>query len=181
MAILQELEKYDFNESTGYLSVIFVCIAVSLVFFSLAYVVEGVGWLGDETHSWVGWNWLKGAGIAVVVAGVLAGISLNLLGSNTSRQERERPLFGKLDLNRKKGLIGLASLSVSVVFFFNGIIYRQEAMRWYWAGTGEGINWMLNESSAWFTSSMVMLLIGIGLSAAGWILIALQWKREPQI
>ncbi len=73
--------------------------------------------------------------------------------------------------------MGLASLSVSAVFFFNGIFYRQEAMRWYWAGTGEGIKWMLTQSSAWFTSSMVMLLIGIGLSAAGWILIALQWKR----
>ncbi len=86
MAILQKLEKYDFNDSTGYLSVIFVCIAISLVLFSLAYIVEGVGWLGDETHSWVGWNWLKGAGIAVVVAGVLAGISITLLSSNAGRQ-----------------------------------------------------------------------------------------------
>ena len=177
MPILQELKEYDFNDSTGYLSVIFVCIAVSLVFVSLAYLSEGIGWIGDETHSWVGWNWLKGAGIAVVVAGVLLGIAITLLNSNAGRQERKQPLFGKLDLNGKKGLLGLASLSVSAVFFFNGITYRQEAARWYYAGVAQGINWFFNEASAWTTSAAIMLFIGIALSAAGWILIALEWKR----
>ncbi len=176
MAILDKLEQYDFNDTKGILSVVAVCIAISLVLFSLAYISEGIGWLGDSEHGWVGWNWLRGAGIAIGIAAALGFIAKGWLAKNASNTEKARPLFGKLDLNAQKGLMGLAALSVSTVFFFNGIFYRQEAFRWLWAAQANSISWMFTESSAWFTSSMVMIIIGIVLSAAGWILIALQWK-----
>lgn len=181
MALPKRLERFDFNERRGYLSVVAVCIAVSLAFFSVAYLLEGVGWLGDDTHAWVGWNWLRGSGIAVVIALALFLLARGWLKANALKQEKARPLFGRLDLNARKGLLGLASLSVSGVFFFNGIFYWQEAARWYWAGVETAQSWMLTESSSWYTAAAIMLFIGIALSALGWLCVALQWRRLPRV
>ncbi len=181
MALMGKLEQYDFNDTRGWLSVVAVCIAVSLAFFSIAYLIEGIGWLGDDTYAWVGWNWLRGSGIAIVIALVLLGLARKWLGANARKQEKARPLFGRLDLKGRKGLLGLASLSVSGVFFFNGIFYWQEAARWYWAGVETAQSWMLTESSSWYTAAAIMLFIGIALSAAGWLCVVLQWRRLPRM
>ena len=181
MALPGRLKAYDFNDVKGCLGAAAACIAVSLAFFSVAYLIEGVGWLGDETHGWVGWNWLRGSGIAIVLAFVLLWLARNGLKASALRQPRAGPLFGRLDLNASKGQCGLASLSISSVFFFNGIFYRQEAARWYWAGVETATSWMLAESSSWYAASAIMLFIGIALSAIGWTCIVLQWRRLPKI
>jgi len=63
-------------------------------------------------------------------------------------------------------------------FFFNGGLYRIEAAKWFFAALQPGRAWFLQEASAWVTSSYYMFMIGIFLAAAGWILIAKQWKRS---
>ena len=176
------LEKYDFNHRTGYCSVILISISISLLFFSLGYMFEGVGWLSayveeaNDIYLDVGWNWIRGSGVAFAIALVLFGISAKLLRDNRRLTQRCLPLFGKLDVNQQKGLLGLISLSVAVVFFFNAGLYRIEASKWFYAALGSGRAWFLEEASGWITSSTVMSLIGILLAAVGWILIAKQWK-----
>ena len=181
------LQKFDFNHKTGIFSVIFISIATSLLFFSLAYMFEGLGWLSayeDEEidlYLDVGWNWIRGSGAAFVVALILLVISFVLLKKNRGQAQRKSPLFGKLDLNGKKGLLGLVLISVSAAFFFSGILYRIESANWLYSGIAQGKTWFLEEASAWATSAYVMIMIGIFLSAAGWILIAVQWKKKTKL
>ena len=178
------LQKFDFNHKTGIFSIIFVSIAVSLIFFSLAYMIEGVGWISaydDEAKDFyldVGWNWVRGSGIAFGFTLILLIISIILLIKNRRLSQRNRPLFGKLDLNGGKGILGLIFLAVSFIFFLNGGIYRIETTKWFNAALRSGQTWFLNEASSWATSSFIMILIGILLSAIGWILIAVQWKKH---
>ena len=174
------LRRFDFNHIAGYCGVIPVSIAISSLLFSLAYMFEGVGWLSaDEADSNdlyldVGWNWIRGSGIAFVVALVLFGSSMLLLRKNRHLPGRNSPLFGKLDINQQKGLLGLVFLCVSFVFFFNGGLYRIESERWLYAASRPGQAWFLEEASGWATSSYVMLLIGILLAAAGWMVTSRQ-------
>ncbi len=176
------LEQFDFNHKTGYWSVICVAIAISLLFFSMAYMFEGVGWLSaykDEAKDMyldIGWNWIRGSGAAFLVAVVLISISAKLLNKNRNISNTP-PLFGKLDLNKYKGLLGAIFIPVAFVFFFNGFLYRIEAAKWFYAAR-TGTIWYLNEASAWVTSATVMIIIGILLSAAGFILMAVEWKRQ---
>ena len=178
------LQQFDFNHTTGYWGVIVVSIAISSLFFSLAYMLEGVGWLlaydaeSNDLYLDVGWNWIRGSGVAFVVALVLFGISIRLLRKNRHLPKRRSPLFGKLDINQMKGLLGLVFLSVAVVFFFNGGLYRIEAEKWFYSASRPGQAWFPEEASDWVTSSYVMLLIGILMATAGWILIAMQWKAK---
>ena len=178
------LRRFDFNHITGYCGVILASIAISSLFFSLAYMFEGIGWLSaddaesNDLYLDVGWSWIRGSGVAFVVALVLFGISILLLRKNRHLPRRRSPLFGKLDINQEKGLLGLVSLCVAFVFFFNGGLYRIEAEKWFYAASRPGQAWFLEEASGWATSSYVMLLIGILLAAAGWILIAMQWKAK---
>jgi len=175
------LRRFDFNNPTGYFSVILVAIAISLLFFSLAYMSEGLGWISgdspDDISLDVGWNWIRGSGITFIIAIVLFGVSASLLNKNHKLSKWGSPVFGSLDLNQPKGLLGLTSLSVAFVFFLNSGIYRLEALRWYYASFSSGQSWFLTESSSWITSSYIMALIGIILAATGWLLLAKQWKR----
>ncbi len=177
------LRSFDFNHNTGYSSVVLVSIAIALLIFSLVYMSEGLGWLaGHEDEALdiyldVGWNWIRGSGVAFVVAVVFSGISVMLLRKNHHSPHRRPPLFGKLDVNQWKGLLGFVSLSVAFVFFFNAVLYRMESNDWFYGAVASGRAWYLSEASSWATGSYVMSLIGIFLAAAGWILIALQWQR----
>lgn len=178
------LERYDFNRSSGYWAAVLVSIGISLLFFSLAYMIEGVGWItefstdANELYLDVGWNWIDGSGIAFLVTLVLFGIARSLLKSNRSSSDRRSPLFGKLDLNQRNGLLGLVLLAVSFTFFFNGGLYRIEAANWFYAAAASSQSWFLDEASKWIMSSTIMIIIGIVLSATGWVMIAMQWRRE---
>jgi hypothetical protein len=145
---------------------------------------EGVGWLSaDDADSPdlyldVGWNWIRGSGVAFVVAIILIGISIRLLHKNSHLPIHRSLLFGRLDINQPKGLLGLVFLCVAFVFFFNGGLYWIESQRWFYATVRLDQAWYLEESSSWATSSYVMSLIGILLAAAGWILLGVQWKTK---
>jgi len=178
------LQKYDINKASGYLSIIFVSIAISLLIFSLVYMVEGIGWISayDEDHNDlyldVGWNWVRGSGVAFLLAIILIIISTILLAKNKSpvkSSSKSSYLFGKLDLNKKKGLLGLVSLSVAIVFVFNGIVYKIESVNWLYGGIYSVEGWFFAEASAWATSSYYMFMIAILLATIGCVVLALQY------
>ena len=117
------LRRFDFNHITGYCGVILVSIAISSLLFSLAHMFEGIGWLSaddaesNDLYLDVGWNWIRGSGVAFIVALVLFGSSILLLRKNLHLPRRRSSLFGKLDINQSKGLLGLVFLCVAFVFF----------------------------------------------------------------
>lgn len=194
------LEKYNFNKASGYLSLIFISIAISLLVFSLVYMSEGIGWISaydddpNDLYLDVGWNWVRGSGVAFLVAVVLIVISFILLGKNkinnikysnklkTSSQNKFSSksdyLFGKLDLNNKKSFTGLVLLSVALVFLFNGILYRIESTNWLYGGIYNAQGWFFEEASAWATSSYYMFLITILLATIGSLLLVIQYKSD---
>lgn len=181
---MNKLKQFDFNKPSGWVSVIFVSIAISLLIFAGVYLFEGIGWLDaakeEPTSSAgdIGWNWIRGAGISATFAVVLMGISVALLKKNKKMTAKAKPLFNHLDLNSSKGLLGLVSLSVSFVFFLNAGIYRIEVVKWFAAALATAQEWYFTEASAWLAASTTMAIIGIVLSALGWTMIALAWHRK---
>ncbi len=166
-----QINFLDFNRATGLLGLLVLSIAVSLVFFSIAYFSEGAGWSGaaedeeDEGYEEIAGNWYTGGVIALVLAGLLFAVSVTLLIINHIRvkksrefNEPKRLLWNIFDLNRLPGLLALILIPTGTVFFTNGFIYKAEAWRWENAATK---SWHYSEASAWHTSAMWMYLIAI--------------------
>lgn len=179
------LKRFDFNKKSGWISIIFTSVGISLLVFAAVYLFEGLGWLSAykeeqlDAYIQVGWNWIRGAGIAFIVGLVLLTASFVMLRKNKGATTPSRPLFGRLDLNQSKALLGLTLASVALVFFFNSALYTLEVHKWFFAGLELNRTWYLNESASWAAAASTMRLIGILLEAAGLILIALAWKRKP--
>ena len=178
------LKRFDFNKKSGWISVVFASIGISLLIFAAVYLFEGFGWLPTykeeqlDAYAEVGWNWIRGAGIAFVTALILLVVSYLMLRKNKEATGISRPLFDRLDLNQNKALLGLTLASVALVFFFNYALYRLEMVRWFFAGLELNRTWYLNEAASWAAAASLMGTIGIVLEAAGLILIVLSWKRK---
>jgi hypothetical protein len=178
------LKRFDFNKKSGWISIIFVSVGISLLIFAGVYLAEGLSWLSAENeqqldvYEGVGWNWVRGAGFAFASALVLLVASLAMLSKNKQARGRAKPLFSRLDLNAGKGLLGLVLLSVSLVFFFNAALYRIEVIKWVYAAVELSRSWYLDEASGWVSAATTMAIIGTLLSATGWMLIALGWKKK---
>jgi len=180
------LKRFDFNKKSGWISVVLISIGISLLCFAAVYLNEGIGWLSAykeeqlDAYAQVGWNWIRGAGIAFIVALILLVASFVMLRKNkeTAGSGISKPLFGRLDLNHSKALLGLTLASVALVFFFNYALYRIEMVRWFWAGIELNRTWYLDEAASWATTASIMGIIGIILEAAGLILIVLAWRRK---
>ncbi len=178
------LKRFDFNKKSGWLSVVFISVGISLLVFAAVYLFEGFGWLSAykeerlDAYAEVGWNWIRGAGIAFVVGLILLGGSFTMLRKNKGATERTGPLFGRLDLNQNKALLGLTLASVALVFFFNAALYRIEVVKWVSAAIELRRTWYLKEAASWVSAASTMQTIGILLEAAGLILLVLSWKRK---
>lgn len=181
---MDKLKQFDFNKPSGWVSVIFVSIAISLLVFAGVYLYEGIGWLeaakedSISSSADIGWNWIRGAGIAFATAIILLIISVYALSKNKKVNKPAKPLFSKLDLNSSKGLLGVVFLSVSFVFFLNAGLYRIEVIKWFAAALATAQEWYFTEASIWLAASTTMAIIGIVLSALGWAMIVLAWKRK---
>ena len=168
------------------MSVVFISIGISLLVFAAVYLNEGLGWLSAykeeqlDAYAQVGWNWIRGAGIAFIVALILLVASFLMLRKNKETGGLSSPLFGRLDLNQSKALLGLTLASVALVFFFNYALYRIEMVRWFWAGLELNRTWYLDEAASWATTASIMGIIGILLEAAGLVLIVLAWRRKTR-
>lgn len=180
------LKRFDFNKKSGWVSVVFISIGISLLIFAAVYLFEGLGWLSAykeeqlDAYAEVGWNWIRGAGITFVIALILLGTSYKLLRKNKETTDISMPLFNRLDLNQGKALLGLTLASVALVFFFNYALYRIEMVRWFWASLELHRTWYLDEAASWATTASIMGTIGIILEAAGLILIVLAWRRKTR-
>ncbi len=178
------LKRFDFNKKSGWVSVVFISIGISLLIFAAVYLFEGFGWLSAykeeplDAYAEVGWNWIRGAGIAFVVALVLLVVSYLLLRKNKETAGTPSPLFGRLNLNQSKALLGLTLASVALVFFFNAALYRIEVVKWVSSAIELRRTWYLQEAASWVSAASAMQVIGILLEAAGLILLVLSWKRK---
>lgn len=178
------LKRFDFNKASGWVSVIFISIAISLLVFAAVYLSEGLGWLSAykkealDAYLEVGWNWIRGAGIAFTVALVLLGTSFIMLLKNKTGNSLSTSLFNHLDLNQLKALLGLVLASVALVFFFNAALYRIEVVKWVTAAIELRRAWYLDEASSWVSAASTMQIVGILLEASGLILLAFSWKRK---
>src|SRR3972149_2153271 len=100
------LKRFDFNKKSGFVSVVFISIGISLLVFAAVYLFEGLGWLSAykeeqlDTYGQVGWNWIRGAGISFVVGLILLVVSFLMLRKNKATTSLANPLFGRLDLNQ---------------------------------------------------------------------------------
>ena len=66
----------DLNRASGLFGLLLLSIAVSLIFFSIAYFIEGAGWSNaaeeeEEDYGEIAGNWNRGGTIALVLAGFL--------------------------------------------------------------------------------------------------------------
>ena len=180
------LKRFDFNKKSGWVSVVFASVGISLLIFAAVYLSEGFGWLSTykeeqlDAYAEVGWNWIRGAGITFLIALVLLVASYIMLRKNKETTAISEPLFNRLDLNQSKALLGLTLVSVALVFFFNFTLYRIEVVRWFFAGLELNRTWYLGEAASWAAAASTMRTIGILLEAAGLILIALAWKRKTR-
>lgn len=178
------LKRFDFNKKSGWISVVFISIGISLLVFAAVYLFEGFGWLSAykeeqlDAYAEVGWNWIRGAGIAFVIALILLVACYMLLRKNKENPAISKPLFNKLDLNQSKALLGLILASVALVFFFNAALYRVEVVKWVASAIELKRTWYLKEAASWVSAASTMQTIGILLEAAGLILIVLAWKRK---
>src|SRR3990167_7044703 len=102
------LKRFDFNKKSGWVSVTFASIGISLLVFAAVYLFEGFGWLSAykeqplDAYAEVGWNWIRGAGITFLIALVLLVASYKMLRKNKETAAISRPLFNRLDLNQSK-------------------------------------------------------------------------------
>ena len=180
------LKRFDFNKKSGWISVVFISIGISLLIFAAVYLFEGFGWLSAykeeqlDAYAEVGWNWIRGAGITFVVALVLLVASYKMLRKNKETTAISRPLFNRLDLNQSKALLGLTFVSVALVFFFNAALYRIEVVKWVSSAIELKRTWYLEEVASWVSAASTMQIIGVLLEAAGLILIVLAWKRKTR-
>lgn len=178
------LKRFDFNKKSGWVSVAFISIGISLLVFAAVYLFEGFGWLSAykeeqlDAYAEVGWNWIRGAGIAFVIGLILLVASFVMLRKNKATTGLANPLFGRIDLNQSKALLGLTLASVALVFFFNSALYTLEVQKWFFAALELNRTWYLNEAASWAADASTMRTIGILLEAAGLILIVLSWKRK---
>ena len=105
------LKRFDFNKKSGWISVVFASIGISLLAFAAVYLFEGFGWLSTykeerlDAYAQVGWNWIRGAGIAIVIGLILLIASFMMLRKNKETTGISRPLFNRLDLNQNKALL----------------------------------------------------------------------------
>ena len=163
----------DLNRASGLVGLLLLSIAVSLVFFSIAYFSEGAGWSDaadkedKNDYDEIAGNWYTGGVIVLVMANLLFAVSGTLLVINFLRTRKARKfnephklLWNIFDLNRLLGLVTLMMIPTGLVFFTNGVIYKMEAWRWENAATK---TWHYTEASAWHTSAMWMYLIAIFL------------------
>ena len=180
------LKRFDFNKKSGWISVVFASIGISLLIFAAVYLFGGFGWLSAykeeqlDAYAEVGWNWIRGAGITFVTAFILLVVSYLMLRKNKEATEISRPLFNRLDLNQSKALLGLTLASVALVFFFNAALYRIEVVKWVSSAIELNRTWYLEEAASWVSAASTMQIIGILLEAAGLILIVLAWKRKTE-
>lgn len=180
------LKRFDFNKKGGWISVVFIAIGISLLIFAAVYLSEGFGWLSAykeeqlDAYAEVGWNWIRGAGIAFVVALILLVVSYLMLRKNKETTAVSRPLFNRLDLNQTKALLGLTLASVALVFFFNAALYRIEVVKWVSSAIELRRAWYLQEAASWVSAASTMQIIGIVLEAVGLILLALAWKWKTE-
>lgn len=180
------LKGFDFNKKSGWVSVVFASIGISLLVFAAVYLNEGLGWLAAykeeqlDAYAEVGWNWIRGAGIAFVIGLILLVASYLMLRKNKETNALSRPLFNRLDLNQNKALLGLTLASVALVFFFNAALYRIEVVKWVSSAIELKRTWYLEEAASWVSAASTMQIIGILLEAAGLILIVLAWKRKTR-
>ncbi len=178
------LKKFDFNKPSGWISVIFVSVAISLLIFGGVYMNEGFGWLAAHKEEpmavseTIGKNWVRGSYIALGSAAALLFLSFIMLAANKKSQIVNKPLLGRLDMNGTKGLLALVFLSVSFVFFLNAGLYRIEVAKWFYAAIEFGQEWYFREAASWVTASTTMALVGIGLSAVGLTCLVLAWNKR---
>lgn len=177
------LKRFDFNKTSGWVSVAFVSIAISLLIFAGVYLNEGFSWLlsfkTEQVASYenIGNNWIRGAVIAGVAALLLFVLSFIMLGNNKKNTSSAKPLFNRLDINKFTGLLSIVFFSVSFVFFLNAALYRIEVVKWFYAGIEFAEGWYFAEAASWVTAATTMAIIGAVLSAAGWLMIVLTWKK----
>lgn len=178
--------SYNFNHRTGFYGIFLGCIAMSLFFFSAAYLTEGLGWLDayddekNELYLDVGWNWIRGSGVAFLIT-VGLGVASRILLSKNKRLSNDlagKPVLPTYNFNTKLGLWSLILFSVSLVFVFHGAFYRIEAVRWLNAGLGPGEPWFVGEALAWYQSSAVMFAIAIILLVGTGALAWKNWKGK---
>jgi len=178
------LSQFNFNHKTGWGGLILFSIAVSFIFFSLVYMMEGQGWLSaydeesNELYLDIGWNWIRGSGVAFLTTLLLGGLGIFLLRKNKKSSEKAGALFGKLDLNQKKGALAVVLISVGFTFFFNAALYWWEAEKWFVGGLYPGNTWFFEEASAWVSSATAMTFIGIALEAVALVLLVKTWRRK---
>ena len=163
----------DLNRASGLVGLLLLSIAMSLVFFSIAYFSEGAGWSGaadkedENDYDEIAGNWYTGGVIVLVLASLLFAVSGTLLAINFLRARKARKfnephklLWNIFNLNCLSGLFALIMIPTGIVFCTNGFIYKAEAWRWENAATK---SWHFTEASAWHTSAMWMYLIAIFL------------------
>lgn len=181
--MMDYLKRFDFNQKTGWISIILFSLGLSLLVFAAVYMIEGVSWLTAENernldvYGETGWNWVRGSGIAFLISLGLLATSYALLKRNKKSKMPAPPLRGKLDLNRPKATLGLVFLSVSLVFFFNAILYRNEAASWIYAAVELTRPWYLEEASGWVAAASTVNAIGAVLAASGLVLLLLAWNK----
>lgn len=178
-----DFSSFNFNHKTGWGGLLLLSAAISLCFFSLAYMMEGQGWLSaydeerNDLYLDIGWNWIRGSGVAFLFALALGGWGISLL-RKSKRQGQAKPVWGKLNLNHKKGALAVVFLSVGFTFFFNAALYWWEAEKWFVAGAESARPWFFAEASAWVSSATTMTFIGIVLEALALVLLVRSWKGK---
>ena len=111
--------------------------------------------------------------------GIMLGIGIVLIIIFTTliKKAKQPKTTKKLDFNKPKSFLGLISIPAGIIFIVNGIIYRAEGTKWFWAGVNTATEWYLTESSRWFTHSMIMFIIGIVLVCGGAFLLVMQYRK----
>lgn len=186
----------ELNKATGFLGIIFVSLAITLVVFSAINFVEGAGWSeaadeeGDEGYRDIGGNWYVAGVIASVTAlgllvtgAVLLAINRRGVGKSPGGGKPHSTFLYIFDLNRIEGSLAGVMIPTGLVFLVNGIFYKIEAKVWERSAEASGKMWHLREASEWHTGAMWMYLIAIFLICGAAFLLVLNWrlvKREKR-
>ncbi|MBU0459829.1 MAG: hypothetical protein KKH52_03410 [Nanoarchaeota archaeon] len=167
-------QNFNFNKKEGFFGLICLSFTITLFCFSIAYFIEAASWLGEDGG--IAANWFTGGGIMLGI-----GIILMVIFAILIKKAKQPKTTKKLDFNKPKSILGLISIPAGIIFLVNGAIYRAEGTRWFWAGVNTATEWYLAESSRWFTSSMIMFLIGIGLVCGGAFLLVMQYREGRSV